>query len=328
MPLGVGKAIFQTNGGLKVGRAALGTHGSLRGTVSQETHDGDTVAVDADGDLGVRFLGVDAPEVSLPLPGGPRFVPITDARWAELLDHPFARTVPKFDPPLSAGLRAHLAARCTPDEAGTHARLAALAERALEREIGDDIERLGQDTASFRFFFAFAHEVMDGSGRLLAYVNRDQPLATDPEPRPKSYNERLLASGAVTPYFIWPNVDPYRRQSSLVDAVPAPGGVTPHGQPERAARSLEEARRVVKEAREGGLGVYEPAAPLGLYPFELRFISRRRPPDRFVIDLSAGDDRLMSPDHYYRIPHPEDRLFVPAEYVPLFEARGWRRNGA
>ena len=323
----MGKAIFQTKGGLKVGRGGLGIRGSVRGTVSQETHDGDTVAVDADGDLGVRFLGVDAPEVSLPLPGGPRFVPITDARWAEFLDHPFARGLPKFDPPLSAGLRSHLAARCKPDEAGNHARLASAAERALESEIKDDIDGLEQTAETFRFFFAFAHEVMDGSGRLLAYVNRDQPNEASPRPRPKSYNERLLALGVVTPYFIWPNIDPYRRQTSLVDAVPSPGGITPSGHHERAARSLEEARRVVREAREARLGVNDPASPLGLYPFELRFISRRRPPDRWVIDLSAGDDRLVTPDRYYTIRNPEDRLFIPAEYVPLFEASGWRRDG-
>jgi hypothetical protein len=43
------------------------------------------------------------------------------------------------------------------------------------------------------------------------YVNCDQPNP----PRPESYTERLLATGVVAPYFIWPNLDPYRSQDSL-----------------------------------------------------------------------------------------------------------------
>jgi hypothetical protein len=35
----------------------------------------------------------------------------------------------------------------------------------------------------------------------------------------------MLQKGWATPYFIWPNLDPYRRQSSPVDAVPKPGSV-------------------------------------------------------------------------------------------------------
>jgi len=39
----------------------------------------------------------------------------------------------------------------------------------------------------------------------------------------------------------------------------------------------------------------------------------------------ASDKRIMHPDHYYSILNPEDRLFVPEEYVHLFESRGWVR---
>ena len=70
--VGMAKAIFTLKSGLKVGRVALGAHGDVPGSVRQQTHDGDTVIVDPDGNLGVRFLGVDAPEVSFTLPGSTR----------------------------------------------------------------------------------------------------------------------------------------------------------------------------------------------------------------------------------------------------------------
>jgi hypothetical protein len=46
-----------------------------------------------------------------------------------------------------------------------------------------------------------------------------------------------------------------------------------------------------------------------------------------VIDLSKNDDVLLRAQSYFKIPHPEDRLFVPAEFVPLFAAKGWRLEG-
>ena len=189
--------------------------------------------------------------------------------------------------------------------------------------IKEDIEALGVDAASFRFFLAFANEVMDGYGRMLCYLNRNQPK--EPPPRPKSYNERLLAAGHVTPYFIWPNLDPYKRPfPSLVDAVPEPGSPVPAAAPPEATQLLQEARASVRAARENHLGVFEQQDPLRLYPFELRYLARRKPPDRWVIDLGAGDDVIHRPQEYPSIAEPENRLFVPAEYVPLFESKGWQ----
>jgi hypothetical protein len=34
----------------------------------------------------------------------------------------------------------------------------------------------------------------------------------------------------------------------------------------------------------------------------------------------------MQPQRYIEIPNFEDRLFVPAEYVPLFVERGWQAS--
>ena len=83
---------------------------SLTDAVAEFVHDGDTVALDPLGGLSVRFLGVDAPEVSFTLPGGApdRFVSITDEASTAVLDGPLAASLPPFDPPLTAGLRGHL----------------------------------------------------------------------------------------------------------------------------------------------------------------------------------------------------------------------------
>jgi hypothetical protein len=186
------------------------------------------------------------------------------------------------------------------------------------------MQELGQDRETFQFFLAFASEIMDGYGRLLGYLNRSQLEGL----RPRSYNERLLLQGQVTPYFIWPNLDPYRKQRALRDAVPEPGGVTPEGAPSEAKKPLDDAREWVREAREQGLGLWGGDEPLRLLPSELRFLARRTPPDRWLIDLSAGDDQLLEPQAYFTVENAEDRLYVPDHFLPLFEARGWRRAGA
>jgi hypothetical protein len=61
------KAIEQLRSGLTVGHAQTAMHGTRRGTVGQVVHDGDTIALDPFGGLSLRFLGVDAPEVSFTL---------------------------------------------------------------------------------------------------------------------------------------------------------------------------------------------------------------------------------------------------------------------
>ena len=44
-----------------------------------------------------------------------------------------------------------------------------------------------------------------------------------------------------------------------------------------------------------------------------------------MIDLGRNDDTLIPPQGYFQVANPEDRLFVPAEYVPLFVEAGWQR---
>ncbi|HEY5986685.1 MAG TPA: hypothetical protein VIV12_09945 [Streptosporangiaceae bacterium] len=315
-------AIEQLKSGLTIGHAQLGLHGTQQGTVNQQVHDGDTVTAMLNGNLGVRFLGVDAPEVSFTLPGHNGFIRLSDPAWETFLTDPFAAS-PPFDPPLTAELRAFLAGRLGPGVAANHARLGDAATEKLRDLVRADMAALGETEVTFRLFCAFAHEVMDGFGRLLCFLNRQQPSATDPEPRPRSYNERMLQAGWVTPYFIWPNIDPFRRQGSLVDAVPEPG--TANTLAEQAGSALQVARQFVRDARANHDGLFEEADPLRLLPFELRFLARRMAPERWVIDLSRNDDALIAPQAYFQVLNPEDRLFVPAEYVPLFVERGWKR---
>ena len=47
-----------------------------------------------------------------------------------------------------------------------------------------------------------------------------------------------------------------------------------------------------------------------------------------MIDLAAADGEpiLWPADAYFVVPNPEDRLYLPVEYVPLFKMpqQGWR----
>jgi hypothetical protein len=261
----------------------------------------------------VRLLGVDAPELSFMLPGATTFTSLANRNWTEFLADPFVG-MPHAWP---RGLVEHLRTRLCITTAHNHLQHALAAEVTLKSEVSVDMERAGSARADFRFFLAFAHEVMDRYGRMLAYVNREQFAGS----RPDSYNERLLARGVVLPYFIWPNIDPFRAVGPLLEAVPLPGSAkTAVAQ----APALRRARTWVKSARRRGAGVWAAEDPLQLESFELRFLAQRRIPDRFVIDLSKDDDRLVPPEEYYTIPFPEDRLFVPVEYMHLFRLYGWR----
>jgi endonuclease YncB( thermonuclease family) len=304
-------------GGLKVGHFGLGEHGAGIGSVPQQVHDGDTIVVRALGNLSVRFLGVDTPEVSIVLPPTGRFESIGGAEWAALLADPFADRYGVID--LAPALRANLAGRVGPDCAANHYRHAMAAQRALEAEVQSDLAASGGDRTAFRFFVAFAGEVMDGYGRLLGWINREQRDT----PRPLDYNSRLLAAGYALPYFIWPNINPFRKQASAVEAVPVPGTAALVASREG---SLRESRRAVRAARDAGKGVFAVADPLKLEPFELRFLAGRRAPTRWVIDLSSDSDVLLPPQRYFEIARPEDRLYVPPEFVPLFVERGWKRG--
>jgi len=322
------KAIQTTKNGLTIAIVALGDRRGVAGSVRQEVHDGDTIAVRTAGNFGVRFLGVDAPEISFQLPGSPTFTGIADPKFIKFLTDPFAAAYPPFDPPLHPKLKAHLRKGIGKDSALNHHRHALVAEQALEAEVLADLKTLKKSEVDFRFFLAFATEVVDRYGRLLGYIHPDQPQATKANRLP-SYQERLLVDAIVRPYFIWPNVNPYRKQTSLKAAVPKPGQAKREADAEQTFR---DARLKVARARRDQKGTYIKGDSLKLEPFEVRYLSRtstkgtklfRRPPDRWVIDLSSAGTTLIHPQHYHTVPNPEDRLFVPDDYTDLFVKAGW-----
>jgi endonuclease YncB( thermonuclease family) len=311
------KVIEQLKSGLIIGHAALGLRGGVQGSVRQQVHDGDTINVRPLGNLGVRFLGVDAPEISFKLPGERGFTGLSNEKWEKYLSDPFTHWPQESR--LNQDLIHYLRVKIKPGVAMNHYRHATEAEDELEKEVSRDLEDLGQSEEDFRFFLAFAYEIIDRYGRLLCFINRYQPEGK----RPLSYNERLLQAGMVNPYFIWPNVSPFREKKPLIHAV-----VEPNTAKDEADRDelLRKTREAVRKARKEGKGIFSSGDPIQLEPFEVRFLADQRTPTRWIIDLSKNEDLLISPQKYFTIKNQEDRLYVPEEYVSLFVEKGWRRQ--
>jgi len=134
------KAITTTAAWLKVGLALLGRHGDGRESPVQQVHDGDTIVVEAAGNLSVRFLGVDTPEVSFTLPGSDRFQSIAAVDWQRFLDDPFAGAPNEFLSSLGGDLVAHLRGAVGSGCAQNHAHHAEQAHRRLEQIHAPSIE--------------------------------------------------------------------------------------------------------------------------------------------------------------------------------------------
>ena len=304
-------------------RAVMGIRRRSNGTVQtldEAVPDGDTTGTQLDGTGSVRFLGVDTPEKSFEQPlGGAQN--LDGLLWEQYLTNPFANGFPM--PSLEPQLAAHLQPRFGSGAAANHHRHAVAASDALKQLIQSDVTALGQTAEQFRYFLSFSYEVFDRYGRFLAFVNRNQPNPTVPSPRPRSYNERQLDMGRALPYFIWPNINPFREAATVPDAVPPPGTANVLAE----TGDLKRARDAVKNARANGLGVFAPADPLRFEAFEIRYLGRGEVPTRAVIDLSKNDTVILRAQSYFKIPHPEDRLFVPGEFIPLFAAKGWRLEG-
>lgn len=305
--------------------SGFGTPGLYRGqpgSVLQHVHDGDTLNIVARGNIGVRFLGIDTPEVSFAFPGPKlRFVNMNDPQWNDFLEQPFSDSVLPFQDNVSESLRQFVLAKVAFQPGTVHHQHAAAATTGLRSMITSDMRIMGQDTSEFSYYLNFGFEIMDGYGRFLCMVNRNQPRQNEPTPRPPSYNRRLLEKGLAFPYFIWPNINPWERPDSVMKAV------IPVGTANRMAEAdseLKTARQYVKDARANHWGIFDATTPCLLEPFELRWLSRRTLPSRYVIDLTKNDDRLIPPSRYHTVPNSEDRLWIPPEYVPLFAQAGWK----
>ncbi len=308
------------------GFASPGIYNGKPGSVVQQVHDGDTINVSPRGNIPVRLLGIDTPEVSFAFPGPTlRLVGLKDDSWNQLLKTPFDTKWGAIAGSVPEDLKALIQSKVVGEPGTSHHEHAERATDAFREMVADDMKIMGQDLTTFGYYMNFGFEVMDGYGRFLCTINRNQPDRNKPTKRPPTYNMRLLERGLAFPYFIWPNVNPWDRPDSITKAVIPPGKAK---QMADTDTELVMARGRVQQARQNHLGIFDAMNPLLLEPFELRFLARRELPSRYVIDLTSDSDRLIHPHNYFSVPHPEDRLWISSIYVPLFEKAGWKAEAA
>jgi hypothetical protein len=313
---------LETSGVIKKGHFKLALWGDGRGTPAQVVHDGDTVGLNTALNFSSRFLGVDAPEISFTIRTKDTFVSVGHEKWKV-----FWTSGEWQNLPIPTALMADLSGRIGNGEAvaANHARHAKQAEAALTELIKADVAASGKGDEGFEFFLSFGYEFLDQYGRMLCYLNAERSVFPSPSLAHKlSYNERLLGTGSVLPYFIFPNLQPFMAGRPFdADAIKPAG----FWSAVLAAGKLQSARAAVAAARNAHLGVFETADPLIVLPYELRYIARLNStgPDRFVIDLGQpGSTRMLPPERYFEIANVEDRLFVAREFVPLFVLNGWQ----
>lgn len=313
---------------------AEGSNGTFRkGNVHEIVHDGDTLTVSLNGNMSVRFLGIDTPEISFNLHNNQRFFATDSQEWIDYLNG-LRALWPSMEETLGSGLFTYISNILDKGNVALNHNIhAKRAEAKLESLIIDDMNFLGLNKENMKFFLPFAYEVLDGFGRFLGFVHPDLKnpaiTLTNLPKRIPSYNTRLLETGFSLPYFIWPNINPFRKEDSVVAA--AYRSVDELRDKLNSDESFNSARKKVKEARATKVGVFEPdinnnnhtCAPLFLEAFELRYLARKAAPDRYFIDINASDNIIIPPTEYYKY-LSEDRLFIPEAYVPLLEKRGWK----
>jgi hypothetical protein len=288
----------------------------LDGSPRHAIHDGDTIRVIPEGfskGVAVRMLGMDAAEMTYQIAhrgGWPR----TDApSWDALLTDPFADRYPPMRPTIDAALRAYLRARLGPTAADNHRRHAEAARANLIRMVEDDMARAKK--GRFKFYIAFARERMDRRGRILGYI---APFAEGTQAQIPTYNERQIASAFALPLFIWPNVDPFVRGRVALGPKKLRAKLA-------TALKLQTARTAFRDARGRSLGVFNVDDPLRIAGHEARYIADREPRKRWVIDLSADDNKLIHPLRYFTVPDEENRLYVEDADTRRFVSAGWKK---
>jgi len=317
------KAIFSSHQLIR-GFAVLSLRGKKVAKVKDAVHDGDTVIIRPDGNMSIRFLGIDTPEISCQfpkIPGDSRADKwLNIKQFNDYLSDPFSDRYQGSDgykSTLGQDLVDYLNPLLGPNCAGDHYKSGMMARTALRGIIQAEYDERVKQGKLFRFFMAFAHDVIDRYGRLLCYLHRDNTKG-ERNLNPLSYNERMLKLGMAFPYFIWPNIDPFRPMS-YVDAIPPPQDLRSWIDNDKR---LSDARKFVQDARRQKIGVFKYGNVL--QPFELRFLARREAPSRYVLNLATCDKTLLKPTEYYMIHNPEDRLFIDKQFIPLFRDKGYQ----
>lgn len=321
--MAINKSLWVKPPNFKLGVSGFGLHGKKIGSVKQIVHDGDTINTRLMHNLGVRFLGIDTPEISFQFPGTHTFINLLDKKWDDYFKSG------KWKENLTIGQDLYHYFNNIigngKNVSKNHAELAREAEKSLVKIITSDFNKSKKSVRSFTFFMAFGNDFLDGYGRLLCYLNSStdnfKSQKDQDEVKKISYNEKQLATGWAVPYFIWPNVQPFLSVKAF-----AKENVNPKNfwTLIKKASKLHQARKSVELARSSNKGIFSGTNPLKLMPFELRIISRKKSPDRYVIDLrDEGNNVLLKPEEYIKIPHQEDRLHIPSEYVPIFQILGW-----
>ncbi len=312
-----------SSSGFKYGQTKFATRSNSRASTAQITHDGDTVSVSTDANLGIRFLGIDTPEISFDFPGKRGFLGLNNPAWPEFFTGPDLQLkLKKLNPALQAHLNSVLG-----DGTGiaeNHYFHADKGKENLKNEIEDDMRQAGKTNEDFLFFQAYAYEFLESYGRLLCYLrpHRDNFEGETPATSAIDYNIRQLAGGFATPYFIFPNVDPFLRISNPLDKkIISPEGFWKFM---LKATKLKSSRDAVKGARNRKAGIYNPTNPLRLLPMELRSIARGSKPNRPVIDLgNPGVNKILDPELYFTIENVEDRFYLPPMFTDYFVLAGW-----
>ena len=186
---------------LTFGVVGLGLYRDGPGTPKSQVSDGDTISShpQVSDDLGVRFLGVDAPEKSFTLPKETAFKALDHQDWQEVLGDALNEgKYGAFTPAMTPQLKAHLSARLGANAATNHRTHALEAKKALVDLVDKDMAALGQTRETFRFYLVFASDVMDGDGRLLCYINRQQTADDAGERRAASQHAHRSARGKGT----------------------------------------------------------------------------------------------------------------------------------
>jgi hypothetical protein len=135
-----------------------------------------------------------------------------------------------------------------------------------------------------------------------------------------------LKTGYAVPYFIFPNVDPFIKFNSILDAIPEviQDRFAFYKLIQRSSK-LKRVREYLEKIRSGNDNtLFTGENTLKLLPSELRILERRKKPFRYVMDFSNPEPVIIPPEDYYLIRNVEDRFFIPEEYIPIFEKRGYK----